>query len=368
MRLLAISLAAVLALAGCALLPQAPTQRPDDEPEQSESVDFAAPDSFGDWTTTLAWAVAIDEERDTDQAEKNEALQRAERDVDEQLLSDSYGADAIVEAYQRDDYQQTTLLRMVAAEGSGYFVPASESDTTYLKTKSPRTEVQRFGDVECLVVHPQVMQEESEDNVYSECMMRSEALTIWLGPVAVLPEDLAELTEEIWDDVDGGTPTTSSTPSIDELELPETIGDYVASASVLPDWSERFDTYTELDLEALATAYNADAAVGFYRSTDLNSSFDLYLVDTKVVEPFIHYVDPERIGMVAPTIERVEIDDAVCLVSNLGVREGGSRDDLESQVQWCYLTDGDRTAFAMHVTGDASDDNELIPALLASLL
>jgi len=366
MRLLAISLTAVLALAGCSLLPEA-ADEPDDDDEQSEAIDFEAPETIGDWTTQLAWAIEFDEENDSDKAVKNEQPRRADRDVDEQILSDSYGADAIVEAYQRDDMNQMMLLRMVATRADGYFLPATTQDAEWLGLDIAPRELQSFGDVQCFVQHSS-MSEETEDNTFSECMMRSETLSIWLGPTRMLPEDMADLTEEAWNEIGGGDPIGASDASTDELELPKTLPGFVERASVQPAAADRIDLWHEQDLEALTAAYGADAGAGNYSSPDVESAFQLYLVDAEVVEPFVQYLDPERLGLVAPNLQRVEIDGAICLVSNMAVPFGGDAGKLKPKVQWCYLTEGGRTAFALNVSGDVADDTGAIPALLRELL
>jgi hypothetical protein len=365
MRLLAVSLTAVLLLAGCTST-AATTRDDDDDDEQTSQLDFDAPSSIGDWTTTTAWAEDMDVELGDDRATTNESLMRDDRDVDEQNLSDGYGADAIVEQYQLDDMRQTMMLRMVATEAGGYFSQAAAADIERLGFEVPRNEVRAVGDVECFVTHPSPTKEESDSNAFTECMLRSETLTLWFGPVSLVPEDLAELVEEAWDEVGGPTPISPSSPSIDQLDLPETLGggEFVERSSVLPNYID----YSESDLESLARAYGVDAGVGYYTDAELDSFFDLYLVDAEIVAPFVHYLDPERIGMVAPTLQRVQIDDAVCLVSNMAVRAGGDPDDLDPRVVWCYLTRDGRTAFALNVSGAAADDNALIPALLKSVL
>jgi len=308
----------------------------------------------------------MDEELENDKATTNEELRRADREVDEQTLSESYGADAIVEQYQLDDMRQQMMLRMVATQAGGYFSQAAAADTEWLNLQVPRNEVRTIGDVECYVTHPMPNKDESEDNAYSECMLRSESLTMWLGPTALVPEDLAELVEEAWNEVGGGTAISPSTPTITELELPQTLGDgaFVERSSIGPDVPD----YTEQDLEGLARAYGVDAGANYYAAPDLDSFFDLYLVDTEVIEPYVQYFDPERLGVLAPMVQRVEIDDAVCLVSNLTVPAGGDASKLDPKVQWCYLTKDGRTAFALNVSGNAADDNSVIPAILASVL
>ncbi len=356
MRLLPVSLA-VLLLAGCTLVPA-------DDGGHAESGSFRAPDAIGEWTPTADWAAEIDKEIGGHRAADNEALQRAERDIDEERLSDSYGADAIVEAYQRNDMEQLVLLRMVATQAAGYFLPASDTDTERLGTEVPTNELRTIGDVECAVFHPLPQQKESDQNAYSECMMRSESLTVWLGPVAMVPDDLADLLQVAWDEIGGGAATPPAAVQVAPLELPATLGDFTARSTVDPDYPD----YTSDDLAALGTAYGVDAGAGYYATPDLESGFELYLVDTEVVEPFVKFLDAERIGLLATNPERVEINGAICLVNNNTVPAGGDRDDLEPQVQWCYLTDGGRTAFARGVFGEAAADNALIPAILHTLL
>ncbi len=362
----ALALTVVLALAGCALLPEAEPEAGGDE-AQTETLEFAAPETIGDWTTQLAWAIEFDEENGSDKAEKNEKPRRADRDVDEQILSDSYGADAIVEAYQRDDMNQMMLLRMVATQADGYFLPASSSDSEWLNVDIAPRELQTFGDVQCYVQHSSTT-EETESDTFSECMMRSESLSIWLGPTRILPEDLAELTEEAWQSVGGGDPIGASDASTDELELPATLPGFVERASVQPSAADRIDLWHEQDLEALTAAYGVDAGAGNYASPDVESAFQLFVVDKEVVEPYVQYLEPERLGLVAPNLQRVEIDGAICLVSNMAVRFGDDPAGLKPQVQWCYLTESGRTAFALNVSGDVGDDTSLIPAILREVL
>lgn len=366
MRLIAISLTALLALSGCALLPEG-TDDPKPDPEQTETEDFAAPDTIGDWTTQLAWAIEFDEEKGGDKAEKNEEPRRADREVDAQILSDNYGADAIVEAYQRDDMNQMMQLRMVATKADGYFLPAVTQDAEWLGLDIAPRELQTFGDVQCFVQHSS-MDEETEDNTFTECTLRGESLTIWLGPTRMLPEDMADLTQEAWDEIGGGDTVGPYTASTTEIELPETLPGFVERASVQPAVVERSEVWHEQDLEALASTYGADAGAGNYASPDLVSGFQLYIVDAVVVAPYVQYLDAERIGLVAPTLQRVEIDGATCLVSNMSVPFGGDESKLKPKVQWCYLTEGGRTAFALNVGGDVSEDTGAIPAILSGLL
>lgn len=367
MRIFAISLTVVLALAGCALLPTGDTEPDSDDEQQSETVDFAAPETIGDWTTQLAWAIEFDEENGSDKAEKNEQPRRADREVDAQILSDSYGADAIVEAYQRDDMNQMMQLRMVATKADGYFLPASSSDSEWLKVDIAPRELQTFGDVQCFVQHTSTS-EETENDTFSECMLRGESLTIWLGPTRMLPEDMADLTEQAWHEIGGGDTVGPYTASTDELELPETLPGFVERASVQPSAADRIDLWHEQDLEALASNYGVDAGAGNYASPDMDSSFQLYLVDAEAVEPYVQYLEPERIGLVAPNLQRVEIDGAICLVSNMAVRFGEDPEGLKPQVLWCYLTEGGRTAFALNVSGEVAKDTSLIPEILRGLL
>lgn len=41
---------------------------------------------------------------------------------------------------------------------------------------------------------------------------------------------------------------------------------------------------------------------------------------------------------------------------------------VEPHVQWCYETEGGRSAFALNVSGDVAKDTSLIPAILRELL
>ncbi len=363
MRLLAaVSLVALLALTGCVPQPHADRDRDD------EATELEAPDSFADFTTTLAWAKDKDKELGGTRAQDNETLFRADRDVSEELLSESYGAEAVIEAYQRDDFREQVQLRMVAAQADGYFVPAVVSDFEHQGLNLRAREVRTIGDVECLVTHIPSTEEESDENTYSECMMRSESLTIWLGTVAMVPDDLAELVDEVWDDVDGGDPIAPSTSSTGTIDLPASFEGFAPRAEVYADDADRLAGYVDDDLAALAAAYGVDAGAASYASPDLRSSFDLYLVDKPIVEPFVPYQDPERLGLLAANPERVEIDGAVCQVTNNTVPAGGDVSDLEPKIQWCYLTDGDRTVFALNVAGDVADDTALIPAILHSVL
>jgi hypothetical protein len=352
--------ASALLLAGCALLPEGPAERTPAPVETHELVqfDFEAPTRFGDWTTIARWSEEWDEEHDSTKAVENEQRIAKDRAVDAEILEKTYGVEALVEGYQRDNMGYTATLRMVATQASGYFAPASDQDLDYLGRSTPLREVLWFDDVQCLVLYSD----------FSECMVSNEQLTIWFGPVAMDAEELAEATLDLWQKIGAGEPASASTARISELTLPTTLGDYALQSTVRPEDATRLTGYAKADLEALAAAYGVDAGVAYYTSTNLDSFFSLYLVDGEVAPPYVAYADPERLGLAAPMQQRIEVDGAVCMVSNLAVRYGGDEADLDPQVVWCYLTEGGRTAVALRVAGEVAGDAEAFVQLLRTVL
>lgn len=354
--------ASALLLAGCALLPEGPAERePEPTPEKTAELvefDFEAPTRFGDWTTIAQWSEEWDEQHDSTKAVENEQRIAKDRAVDAEILESTYGVEAIVEGYQRDSMGYLATLRMVATQADGYFVPASDQDLDYLGRSTPLREVLWFDDVQCLMLYSD----------FSECMVSNEQLTIWFGPVTMDAEELAEATLDLWQKIGAGEPASASTARISELTLPTTLGDYTLQSTVRPDDDARLTGYAKADLEALATAYGVDAGVAYYTSADLDSFFSLYLVDAEVAPPYVPYVDPERLGLVAPLQQRIEVDGAVCMVSNLAVPFGGDAAGLDPQVVWCYLTEGGRTAIALKVAGEVAGDAEAFVQLLRTVL
>ncbi|MET0990689.1 MAG: hypothetical protein ABWY54_08590 [Glaciihabitans sp.] len=336
----AVTALAFLLLAGCA-----PTRG---ESSGSSTTHTLAPTSVGEWTTIEAWAEQTGEQ----QAIDNAALTRADLDIDTKNLSAEFGgAEAAVEQYQRDDMAEVMTVRLVAAQSPAYFVAASQQDKERIAGASAIREIQTFDQVECSVSHPVTNSAESIDNVFTECMRRNADLTVWLGPVAQLPADLAALTDQAWEEA-GGTadhPTTygiASETAQDPIALPSLLGGEFQPKDSVVNWQRSIAeraAYASADVANLESIYQAAAATQSYSLGDATASFDIFAFRASSPQPFVRYFDADRLKLLAATDEKVTVGDVACRVLNNTVAAGGDATELEPQIEWCFYSDNELT-------------------------
>lgn len=318
---------------------------------------LSAPSGFGDWTTEMAWAEDFDDPR----AVTNAELGAERRKHDTASISTDFAAPAATELYVLGNHEETLFLRMVATQAPAYFVPAVDVDYQVVAGVTPSAEIQSFGNVDCLVQHPSMLNPESIENVYTECMRRTSDLTLWLGPTAMLPADLAELTDVAWAAAGGpDEPPTQfvvSDPS-GESSTPfpamDQIGDYVKKETT-EGWAnaaDRLTGYKAIDEASLTAIHGVASFAQTYASRDWGSGFALFGVRTDTPPPFVMYEDPAHSGFIAPINEVIEMDGVRCEVRNNAVPEGGSEDDLHPEVDWCQRTGDGLTIWLADPFGD----------------
>jgi hypothetical protein len=163
------------------------------------------PESVGDfvWFPDAVEANGVDAEQIETQTGRTERKEESARTWASEAFGDA-GADA--RQYASEDLDQLPLAIVVRGPSPG-LQPQSFSAAEDLGLEVPQSEIQRTGEVECLVVNPTTPEggEVDIDRIVAVLCQRSDDdLTVRLTPSDMQAGDAARLVDDLWLELTGG--------------------------------------------------------------------------------------------------------------------------------------------------------------------
>lgn len=327
-----------------------------------------APDSLGkDWPNDMAYSQTFEGDQH-DRAVENATVRYGDYAKDAKLLSESFGgASAVVEMYVYGGYEKWAELRAVAKRAPVYFAHYLDEERRWIDYRTG--EVRTIGTSTCLVRHTDNSGTETDENTSSECMRTSDDLTVWIGPITSLPEDVAHLVDTAWVSMQGSDHDDGWSPDgTGEVAVPDAVGPFSRfEAQQLPAQTvTRFAEQQTNDVAALRKIYGeASVAQGYYLNDELDGNFYARVIASSSPIPYTPYENVERLDYYLPRYSAEVHGDVTCQIfQTVIVTTAENVGDAEPEVQWCQRTGPGLTVIVDGVHGTIAGNAETIAALV----